>query len=139
MKSMDREQAQPEDWGENWNEKCDLDLAFEALEDWHHFHTDTMRGRIRSLQLRPDEAWPYFETAFRRAPDFAATPRNQLRLFYLKAYCFENALIEESAETGDPRRTEYYLRDLVRSPSPSDVASQLKVFCHAMFLLNKQD
>ena len=59
---MNREpdQAAPKNWITLVTDRCDLDLAFEALDGWDHFHTDTIRGRIRSLQLRPDEAWQHF-------------------------------------------------------------------------------
>src|SRR5688572_23345811 len=101
------DQSTPKDWLNLVTQGCDLERAFQALEGWEHFHTDTIRGRIRSLQLRPQEAWDYFEKAEGRAREYGQTLRNLLRRFFLKLYRFENALVEESADSGSqPGRTE---------------------------------
>src|SRR5262245_54387236 len=106
MNRNDADQAVPEKWLETLNERCDLDRSFEALDGWNHFHTDTIRGRLRTLQLNPGEAWSYFDKALARSESFDGTLRNILRRFYLKVYRFENALLEESIPGGgDPGRT----------------------------------
>jgi tetratricopeptide (TPR) repeat protein len=135
------DQAAPNDWITLVNDRCDLELAFKALDGWDHFHTDTIRGRIRSLQLRPQEAWGYFEKAQDRADEYGRSLRNLLRQFYLKVYRFDNAIIEESApEGGQPGKTESCLKDLLRGDTPnSEVASQLRLFNHGLYLLHRQD
>jgi tetratricopeptide (TPR) repeat protein len=135
------DQAAPNEWITLVNDRCDLDLAFKALEGWNHFHTDTIRGRIRSLQLRPHEAWGFFRKAEERADEFGRSLRNLLRRFYLKVYRFENAVIEESTpEGGRPGETERCLKDLLRGDTPdSEIASQLRTFAHGVYLLHKED
>src|SRR5260221_14734227 len=91
------DEAAPSGWISLINEQADLDLAFEALEGWDHFHTDTIRGRIRTLQFRPQEAWEHFEKAAARFPAFSRSSINRLRHFYLKVYLFENAILEEAS------------------------------------------
>src|SRR5258706_199678 len=68
----DSEQAVPEKWLDALNERCDLDQSFQALQGWDHFHTDTIRGRLRSFQLKPREAWDHFDLAVERAEGSAA-------------------------------------------------------------------
>ena len=96
QKHREPEQAAPLSWITLVNDRCDLDLAFDELDGWKHFHTDTIRGRVRSLQLRPQEAWTYFEKAQAKAEKYEHSLRNKLRRFYLKLYRFENALVEDS-------------------------------------------
>jgi hypothetical protein len=135
------DQAAPSDWIALVNERADLDVAFVALDGWDHFHTDTIRGRIRSLQLRPDEAWKYFRTAEERADTFPRSLRNVLRRFYLRVYCFENAIIEESGPGGSRSgQTEELLRKILASDTPdSDVAALIRTFCQALYLVHQQN
>jgi tetratricopeptide (TPR) repeat protein len=135
------DQAAPNDWITLVNDRCDLDQAFNALEDWDHFHTDTIRGRIRSLQLRPAEAWEHFQKAEARADEFGRSLRNLLRRFYLKVYCFENSLIQESQTGGgDPAVIEKYHRQLMSVEVPdSEVAGQLRMFNQGLFLTHTED
>ena len=137
----ERDQAAPHDWISIVNERADLDLAFETLEGWTHFHTDTIRGRIRSLQLRPVEAWEHFERAEARAQEFTRSVRNVLRRFYLKVYCFENAVIEESASEGASRsKTDERLKSLLEADAPeSEVATHIRLFNNAVYLLHREE
>jgi hypothetical protein len=141
MNKHDFDQAVPEKWLESLNERCDLDQSFEALEGWNHFHTETIRGRLRSLQLKPREAWEHFERATARSGGFDASPRNALRRFYLKVYRFENALLEESIPGGgDPGRTESCLKAVLRGDAAaSGMVRQFRIFTIATYLLHKQN
>jgi len=124
-----------------WNQECDLDLAFEMLQGWNHFHTDTMRGRVRSLQLRSQEAWPFFEKALSRIHEFDESLQNKIRAFYLHIYCFENALVEESSGHGDPQLTSRYLDRVVRHRLEEQefrIANELKEFLQVLFLINQE-
>lgn len=136
----DRERSAPENWLPLLNERCDIDLAFQALEGWEHFHTDTNRGRLRSLQLRPSEAWEFFRKAEDRAGEYSLSRQNMLRRFCLKFYRFENALIQESdPDTADPSLTESCLKAVLRDDnSDADLAKQLRSYCRGMYLLHRQ-
>ncbi len=137
QKAADR--AAPADWMNLVNEKGDLDLAFDALDGWDHFYTDTIRGRIRSLQLRPKEAEPFFERSQARVEKFPATLRNFLRRFYHKIYVFENSIIAESApEGGDPELTDKVLTDLMNMEIPeTEMALQTRQYHKGLLLLNR--
>ncbi len=136
----DRERSAPENWLPLLNDRCDVDLAFQALEGWNHFHTDTNRGRLRSLQLRPVEAWEYFRKAEERAGEYSLSRQNLLRRFCLKFYRFENALIQESdPESADPELTQSCLKAVLRDgDSDADLAKQLRAYCRGMYLLHQE-
>jgi hypothetical protein len=137
-KGHEPDQAVPTDWISLVNERCDLDLAFESLEGWDHFHTDTIRGRIRSLQLRPNDAWRFFRRADERSGAFCHSPLNDLRRFFLKSYRFENAFVEESqAEGGRPGIAEECLSALGKDVPDSEVAVQLRAFSQGVFCLHR--
>ncbi len=137
QKQSDR--AAPADWMALVNEKCDLDLAFEALEGWNHFYTDTIRGRIRSLQLRPKEATTFFDLSAERVDDFPNTLRNFLRRFYHRIYVFENAIIAESESGGgDPKQTDRHLKDLMEMEIPeTEIALQTRQYHKGLFFLHR--
>jgi tetratricopeptide (TPR) repeat protein len=114
--SRSPEQAAPEDWMAVLN-ACDLDEAFESLDGYNHFHSDTLRGRTRSLQLRSTEAWKYFREAESRIRQFKSTDQNRLRHFFLKVYSFENSMTDESLpDGGNPARTAKYYREVTSFP-----------------------
>jgi tetratricopeptide (TPR) repeat protein len=136
----DREQAVPRDWLRLLNDHCDIDLAFEALEGWEHFHTDTNRGRLRSLQLRPQEAWGYFRKAEARAEKFELSPMNLLRRFCLKVYRFDNALSEESGPQGaDPGLKESCFREVLRDRCQMDLANHFRLYYKGMNFLHREE
>jgi hypothetical protein len=136
----DPEQSAPENWLQLLNDHCDIDLAFDGLKGWNHFHTDTNRGRLRSLQLRPAEAWEFFQRAEERADEFAYSSHNLLRRFCIKFYRFENALIQESApEAGDRELTKSCLREVLRDESSdAAMAHHLRLYCKGMHLLHDE-
>lgn len=96
----------PDGWTKEFLYKADLEKSFRDLESCTHFHGSTMRGRIRTLQLRTAEAWEHFdhaESLSRLAEDDIA---NSMRVFLLHVYRFENALLEspeqEEIEASEP-------------------------------------
>lgn len=138
----DPEQAAPRDWLTLIDDHCDLDVAFEALEGWNHFHSDTYRGRLRSLQLRPREAWAFFDLAEARYAQFKETPRNRLRRYFLKIYSFENALIEQSdpAISFSVSVLERRIREIENlEPVESPVAASLGDVCRGLLALHRAD
>ena len=92
----------PEGWKEEFFKKADLDLSFERLKDCRHFHAHTLRGLIRSLQLRTDEAGKYFSRARKGFLKVEKTAPNLMYVFLLEAFRFENALLEAPVERGLP-------------------------------------
>ena len=136
----DSDKAVPDNWLELLNERCDLDQSFAALEGWNHFHTDTIRGRIRYMQLRPREAWAHFDQALSRSAGFDGL-RNILRRFYLKIYRFENALLDESLpEGGDPASTEACLQEILHGDTPnSEMVRQFRLLTIGTYLLHQQN
>lgn len=134
---QDSDRAAPRDWLDIVNQECDLEKGFRALESRDHFYTDTLRGRIRSLQLRPQEAERYFERACSRVSDFPYTSRNRLRAFYTKLYRFENLLI--SASEPPPRGAlspEGMLSDLLNGELPElDFSRDILMYDRGILLL----
>lgn len=57
----------PDGWLEALNRNADLESSFDELEDETHWFSETLRGRIRSLQFRPVEAEEHFATAEERS------------------------------------------------------------------------
>ncbi len=85
--------ALPPGWLQLYLGEAELNRAFEALEHRNHFHTFTMRGRIRMTQLRFEEAWNLFDEATRRLPP-NETVTDLVRAFILEFYKFETLLIQ---------------------------------------------
>lgn len=83
----------PEGWLGAFIARADLSASYAALSGSAHFYAETLRGRIRALELRLDEASRHFE----RAEDlFAEAPRttpNLLRRFLLSIYAFDCILL----------------------------------------------
>jgi hypothetical protein len=88
------ESVLPTGWAEEFFEKADFERSFAGLEGCSHFQADVMRGRIRSLQLRLDEARGYFERALAGALSAPRTIPNTIRRLVLHAYWFEDALLQ---------------------------------------------
>ena len=53
----------PENWLKKFFRSADLENSYRELESVRHFHAETMRGRIRSLQMRFSDAWDHFDRA----------------------------------------------------------------------------
>jgi tetratricopeptide (TPR) repeat protein len=118
-----------------------LDEAFKELDGWNHFHTDSLRGRTLSLQLRPTEAWDYFLKAESRADDFQKTSRNILRRFVLKIFCLENCFVEESLPNlGDPRKAKAIYKEILEFDAPNlEFARNYKNFARALYALHNKN
>jgi hypothetical protein len=83
----------PPGWLSAFITRADLAASYQGLEGSPHFHAETMRGRIRALQLRVDQAARHFERAealFHEAP---RTTPNLLRRFILSIYEFDCILL----------------------------------------------
>jgi tetratricopeptide (TPR) repeat protein len=89
-----KQQVLPEGWYTEFLGKADMEESFRRLEGIAHFHAETMRGRIRSLQLRVEDAWLHFERALSLAADAPMDIPNLVRQFLLNLYLFDNALLE---------------------------------------------
>ncbi len=77
--------------------QADLDGAFDVLEGVSSYSADALRGRIRSLQLRSEEAVEYFSRArggARNAPD---TVLDLLRRIQLEVFRVSHAMTEGTA------------------------------------------
>lgn len=84
----------PQGWAKRFTEIADLDKSFQELRGHTHFFAETMRGRIRSLQLRFREAWRHFDRASELIDEFEEDKDNLVRQFLLEIYRFDNALTE---------------------------------------------
>lgn len=104
----------PQDWLEEFLGKGDFDDSFQKLEGVKHFHAETMRGRIRSLQLRFAEAWEHFDQAYERSLKAHEDIPNLVRQFILNIYCFEHALLEKplSPSERDTKIPELWIPEL---------------------------
>ena len=53
----------PKNWLKKFFRNADLETSYRELGSVRHFHAQTMRGRIRSLQMRFGDAWDHFARA----------------------------------------------------------------------------
>ena len=53
----------PKGWHDEFSTRADFDRSYQALEGVKGFYAEALRGRIRSLQLRFEEAWDHFDRA----------------------------------------------------------------------------
>jgi tetratricopeptide (TPR) repeat protein len=104
--SQKSSKACPDGWLELVMEGVDFERAFAALEGFNHFHSETLRGKMRSLQLRTGEAAEHFRRAEKRARRSPNDLRKPIRLFYLRFYALTNALIEEARSDDSEVRIE---------------------------------
>ena len=79
----------PDGWFEEFFDKANLGRSYELLEGLDHFYAATLRGRIRSLQLRTAEAWEHFDEAVELARAAPSTIANLVRQVLLHLYLFE--------------------------------------------------
>ena len=84
----------PAGWQDEFAEKADLDKSFASLGTKKHFYVEALRGHIRSLQLRFEEAWDHFDRASELSEKVVEDIPNLIRQFLLHIWCFENALAE---------------------------------------------
>lgn len=83
----------PPGWYLDLLNRADLEASYRALNGVKHFSAEALRGRIRSFQLRLDDAWEHFEKATRAADKARETIPNLVRKFLLHVYVCENALL----------------------------------------------
>ncbi len=92
----------PENWLRKFFRSADLDASYRNLDGVRHFHAETMRGRIRSLQLRFADAWNHFDQAQSLISESPKTIPNLVRQFVLEIYSFNNALLERPVSSDCP-------------------------------------
>ena len=90
------EYATPSDWHENFHKRVDFEAAFRTLDGHEHFHAETLRGKIRSLQLRTKEASKHFLTAMLLSKAAKKNAQTLVRILYLHSYMVQNALLHEA-------------------------------------------
>jgi hypothetical protein len=132
----------PSNWVALIDDCCDIDRAYDALAGFHHFHTETYRGRLRSMQFRTSEAWDHFRRAAAMAVEFEDTERNLLRRFYLKLYQFDNILIEQSTPgtAQDVDVFESAFQDLCFGDAPETAAvHQVQLHIQGIYHLHRED
>jgi hypothetical protein len=84
----------PAGWLRAFLDRADLDQSYAELEGCAHFHARTMQGRIRSLQLRFEDARTSFERGLAAAGAAPVSIASQVRRLILHVYRFENSLLE---------------------------------------------
>ena len=92
----------PENWLKKFFRRADLKTSYRDLEGVRHFHAETMRGRIRSLQMRFAEAWKHFDHAQALISESPKSIPNLVRQFVLEIYSFNNALLERPVSSDCP-------------------------------------
>lgn len=124
-------------------EKVDLNAAFLALSGYKHFYSESLRGRICTLQVRPEEAVKHFEEAERLAIEAPVNPKNRHRHFLLRAFSLDNAVLLEAkkprGETSDFLDRE--MTRLLEFDLPSDDLSlaQLQINAIGYYQLLKKE
>jgi len=93
-KKSDEASPLPEGWLHQFLDTADLKRSFEALRGSRHFYAETMRGRIRSLELCLEEASQHFERAVALSGRAPETIPNLIRQFVLAVYIFDNRLFQ---------------------------------------------
>ena len=88
------ESVLPEGWLRDYLGKADLEASYHALRSCTHFHAETMRGRIRSLQVRPEAARKHFVKSLRLSEEVRETIPNLVRKLVLHLFWFENRLLQ---------------------------------------------
>ncbi len=88
--------AYPESFSFLFLKKIDLEASFSALSGYNHFYSETLRGKIRSLQLKPEEAAIYFEKARKLSQNLELTPQNLNYIFILRTFALDNAVLLEA-------------------------------------------
>ena len=90
----ERDPPLPEGFRRTFLGEADLARAFAMLEGCEHFFAEAMRGRIRSMQLRLEEAWDHFDRAADLSEEVEETIPNLVRRFLLEIYSFDHAVVD---------------------------------------------
>ena len=98
--SRGKDNPLPDGWLHEYMHRADLEKSFQDLDGCRHFHGHTMRGRIRNLQLRIDDAWTQFNRAEAMSLVAEESISNLRRAFVLQVYRFLNALLESPETSG---------------------------------------
>lgn len=126
MKSESERGPYPPGWMEMMVEKADFKAAFDALEGYPHFHSESLRGKIRSIQLRTQEAWEHFQKAEELSKSYEESAQKRIFLFYLSIYRVENAYIEEARDPEEKtsERTDFEMQRFLDTKCPELVIAQ---------------
>ena len=84
----------PAGFREAYFQSADLERAFGALRGDRSFIAEAVRGRIRSLQLRFDEAWDHFSRAVELSSKGERGIGSLRRKYLLEALCLDTVLVE---------------------------------------------
>lgn len=129
----------PKRWVEEFFEAADLERSFEGLRGVRHFHADTMRGRIRSLQVRLEEAHKYFEKAYAGACIAPRSIPNLMRELTLHAYWLENRALQgplEPVEDEDFTEFPEFPDDIIEEYPEVLVAARIRNSAEALMYLH---
>lgn len=96
----EEESVLPQGWHERFNGKADFSSSYRELARCGHFYSEAMRGRIRSYELRCEEAAEHFLKAGELSSKEPETVPNLVRQFLLNVYTFDNALADAPLERG---------------------------------------
>jgi len=94
----DSESVLPTGWLDDLFDKADLEGSFRALEGCEHFHAETMRGRIRSLQSRVREASDHFARSLALCVKEEKTIPTLLRRVICTVYNVENEILKGAVD-----------------------------------------
>lgn len=83
----------PKGWVRAFFDEVDLEASYAALAGCQHFHAETMRGVIRSLEVRVEEAEKHFARAFDLSGLEPRTIPNLVRRITLTGFWLENKLV----------------------------------------------
>jgi tetratricopeptide (TPR) repeat protein len=128
--------AYPPDWFSLITDKVDFEAAFKALEGYKHPRTESLRGFVRRLQLRLEDAWKHFERAERLFAKIESDPEH---VFFLRLYRVGTAVTQE-ALGGSPDRTDdemLYFTELSEPAEP--IFDQMRISQLAYYKLLRGD
>lgn len=120
----------PPDWRDLIYEKVDFEAAFDALDGYDHFHTEALRGFIRTYQLRLDDAWSHFRNAERLFPGAVPSKENPRYLFLLRDFAAGAAVTGEALDPGTDSalRTDREMARFIRTRGPVEpIFDQVRV------------
>ena len=116
----------PEGWHDKLFKEADLDGAFDMLDGQDHFFAEAMRGYLRSLQLRFDDAWHHLDRAVEISIKTEESVPNLVRRFLLEIHRFETALVECPVPT----------EEILAGPSPDVPDFILEAYPEVKYVLD---